>query len=483
MVGKLTGACHYCMERERMCEGIAEELQGIDLGDKRLNRRSVRVIESLAANPEASVNAACGEWKETLAAYRLFNNPAVEPAKILAPHLDATRRRIGEHAVVLVVQDTTELNYTDHPAEDAGCLNREDRFGLYDHSHLAVTPDGVCLGVVGAESFARTPESLGKTNERTKLPIQQKESFRWLSGYRLASDLVGQCPQTQIISVADSEADIYDIFLEAESHATAADFVIRAKEDRSTPERDPDSGPNVYCKVRDEVSASEVRVRKTINLPRTPKRKARQAELEIRALCVTVKPPHARSSLPAVAYNVVLVEEVGGPEDGSDVSWLLITTLPIDSQEDILCVIDYYVARWTIEVYFRVLKTGCRVEEMQLETTSRLENCLAFYRIIAWRVMYVTHMNRTSPSLPCTVLFDACEWKSVWRVTKKEELPATPPTLCEFIALLASLGGYNNRPSEPAPGPQPIWIGIRRMTDFAIAWLAFGPNEEKLVYK
>jgi hypothetical protein len=462
-----------------MCEGIADELEGIDLGDERLNKRSARVIELLAANPEASVNAACGKWDDTLAAYRLFNNPAVDPAKILQPHLDATRRRMQEHPVVLVLQDTTELDFTAHPAADAECLNREERRGFYDHTHLAVTPDSLCLGVVGVELFTRTPESLGKTQERKTLPIEAKESFRWLAGYRLASELARACPETRIVSVADSEADIYDIFLEAESHPTAAAFVIRGKEARGTLERDVDSGPAVFRKVRDEVAKSEVRVHQSIALPQTPKRAAREANLEIRAIEVAVKPPHARASLPSVTYNVVLVEEVGGPEDGTDVSWLLITTLPIGTPDEIQCVIDYYVARWTIEVYFRVLKTGCRVEEMQLETVHRVQNCLAFYRIIAWRVMYVTYLNRTCPSLPCTAVFTASEWKSVWRVATKEAIPATPPTLSEFVKLLAQLGGYNNRATESPPGPQPIWIGIRRMTDFAINWLAFGPEKDK----
>ena len=177
-----------------------------------------------------------------------------------------------------------------------------------------------------------------------------------------------------------------------------------------------------------------------------------------------------------MTYNVVLVDEVNGPANGTDVSWLLITTLPIDRVEDILRVVDYYVARWTIEVFFRVFKTGCRVEEIQLEKLSRLKNCLAFYKIIAWRIMYLTYMNRECPSLPCDAVFDDCEWMSVWRVVAKKELPETPPTLSEFMALLTRLGGYNNRAKELPPGPQPIWVGIRRMTDFAIARLELGPG-------
>jgi hypothetical protein len=459
-----------------MCESIASELQGIQLGDKRLNQRSERIIELLAADPEASINAACGGWGDTQAAYRFFDNEHVEPEQILQPHLDATKQRMRTQPVVLVVQDTTEFDFSKHPPKDAEHLNHEYRLGLYDHTHLAVTLSGLPLGVLGAEQFARTCESLGKSAERRKLPIEEKESFRWLSGYRLASELVVEFPATQIVSVADSEADIYDIFVEAAQHSSPADFVIRASEVRCTPERDQAAGRRVYRKVRDEVSDSTVRTRRTIDLSRTPKRQARQAEIEIRAIEVTVKPPYVRSYLPSVVLRMVLVEEVAGPQDGTDVSWLLITTLPIDTVEEIQRVLDYYVGRWSIEVYFRTLKTGCRVEEIQLETQHRLKNCLAFYKIIAWRVMYLTHLSRDCPSLPCTAVFAEAEWKSVWQIVTKKKLPKTPPGLAEFVSQLASLGGYNNRRTEAPPGPQAIWIGLRRMTDFARAWKTFGAN-------
>lgn len=136
-----------------MCAGIAAELDGIHLGDERLNRRSKQVIETLAANPEASINAACEGWAETLAAYRFFDNPAVTAEKILQPHREATVRRMREQAVVLMPQDTTEFDFTSHPPRNAQCLNTASRFGLYDHTHLAVTPDGLCLGVVGQQQF------------------------------------------------------------------------------------------------------------------------------------------------------------------------------------------------------------------------------------------------------------------------------------------------------------------------------------------
>ncbi len=463
--------------------GIGAELAGIDLGDKRLNRRSVKILETLAAQPQASTNAACQGWKETVAAYRLYDHAEVSPQKILAPHQQATRARIRQQPVTLIVQDTTEFDFTAHPPRDARCLDKSYRFGLYDHTSLAVTPEQVCLGVVGQQQFDRSAESLGKTDERASLPIEEKESYRWLQGYRLACDIARDCPDTQIVSVADAEADIYDIFVEAQQQEHAADFLIRAKEDRATPERDEEAGPAVYRKVRDEVQASPVRIRQTIALAQTPQRKAREAELEIRALRVTVKPPHARSYLPQVTYNVVSVEEVGGPGDGTDVSWLLVTTLPIDTDEQILTVLAYYLARWIIEVYFRVLKTGCTVEQIQLETMHRLKNCLAFYKIIAWRVLYLTYLNRACPDMPCDAVFADDEWQSVWQVVNKEPPPKTPPRLDVFVKLLAHLGGYNNRPKEPPPGPQVLWMGLRRMIDFTISWIAFQQLQSKVMYK
>jgi hypothetical protein len=459
-----------------MCEGIAAEFLGMDLGDERLNKRSVKIAEALAATPQASINGAIEEWSDTLAAYRFFRNPAVSPEEILRPHRAATEQRIRAEAVVLIVQDTTEYDFTSHPPQDARCLDAPERFGLYDHTHLAVTPDKLCLGVVGSEQFDRAPETLGKGRQRKALPIEQKESFRWLAGYRLACELQRSCSATRIISVADCEADIYEIFVEVEQQATPADFIIRARENRCTPQPDPAQGAHAYQKVRDQLAQAEVRFRRKVELPQTPKRQAREAELEIRALTIELKPPDTRRGLPRVSLQFVLVTEVGGPGDGTDVEWLLMTNLSIDSEKAILQIIDYYIARWAVEIYFRAFKTGCRVEEIQLETMHRLKNCLAFYKIIAWRIVYLTYLNRATPELPCTAVFADSEWKSVWQVAKKKSPPAEVPTLGEFMPLLTRLAGYNNRASERPPGPQVMWTALRRMLDFATAWRAFGPE-------
>ena len=220
-----------------------------------------------------------------------------------------------------------------------------------------------------------------------------------------------------------------------------------------------------------------MQTRLELELGETPKRKARTAHVEVRAQQVVLKAPYRSDvQLPDVTVNVVWVSEPNPPADVEPLDWMLITSLPIDNIDLILLVVKYYAARWVIEVYFRVLKSGCKVEKIQLETAERLQPCLMLYRIVAWRVVYVTMLGREYPNLPCDVLFSEAEWKSVYRIVRQIPPPESPPSLKEFIPMLAKLGGYNARKHDGPPGPQALWTGMRRMADFADAWLTFGPG-------
>lgn len=461
-----------------MMTWIGDELGGIDLGDRRLNRRVGKILESFWSDPQASVNAASHGWAESHGAYRFFDNNDVQAEKILEPHQQATAKRIARHEVVLVAQDTTELDYNAHPPEGAGPLTSKNRLGFLDHSQIALTPEGLCLGVVDVNIWARSPETFGESKKRQYDPIETKETYRWLEGYRRACQLAGEVPQTQIISVADCEGDIYELFVEAQRRgAEAADYVIRAGKTRCLTQRDPQASPSTHRKLQEEIAAAPLVAERELELPRTPKRKPRRAKLEIRAGRVRLKAPYRKqTTLPEVEINVVLVRETNPPPDEEAIEWLLVTSLPIDTLEEVLLVVDCYRGRWVIEVFFRVYKTGCQVERIQLETSDRLFRCLMLYKIVAWRVLYVTMLGRHAPDLPCDVLFTPDEWKPVWKITRSEPLPDTAPPLKGFLLLLGELGGHNGRRHDGPPGPQSLWVGIRRMTDFAIAWRAFGPE-------
>jgi hypothetical protein len=168
-----------------------------------------------------------------------------------------------------------------------------------------------------------------------------------------------------------------------------------------------------------------------------------------------------------VEINAVLVRETNAPEGEEAIEWLLLTSLPINSWKKVCRVIDYYCCRWQIELYFRVLKSGCQVEKLQLETAKRFKACVALYMIVAWRVMYTLMMGRECPELPCDQIFGDDEWKSVYAVVQREVPPKKPPTIGEIVPMIASLGGYLGRMHDGPPGPKVMWIGMQRMADLA----------------
>ncbi len=326
------------------------------MGQARRNQRCKLVMKRLAVDPQASINAACDGPSEMVSATRFFNNKAVREEDILAPHRQATLRRMKQEPVVLVIQDTTELDLTYEKlvVQGTGPLNDESRLGLLDHVQLAVTPQRLCLGVLGAKIWARDPETFRTCKQRKYDPIETKESYRWLEGYREACQVAAEVPNTQIISVGDAENDIYECFVEAEKAQSPAraEWIMRASENRATPERDEEAGPCTYRKLRDEIGSAPVIGKLTLQLPRTPKRKARQAELTVRAKRIRLKPPYRKEApLPEIALNVILVQERNAPQGEEPIEWLLLTSLPIKTFRQVKRAIAYYAARWPVEMF------------------------------------------------------------------------------------------------------------------------------------
>jgi len=481
------------MSQRNSC-GVApwaqEEMASAQLEDKRLNERLSKLLSDLGDRPGASIPAACGGHKEMTAAYRFFDNPKVTYAKVLEPHLAATRVRMAEQPVVLLVQDTTEANMTrpHQQVEGAGPLDEGTRRGAFAHAMEAFTPAGTPLGAVSLDIWTRqdppqTRSAREKELRRRCLPIEQKESFRWLQGLRTARQVAQELRQTQIVCIADSEADIYELFGEPRGERPV-DWLIRAYLDRCV-EGEADAAGQ---KIRDEVMAQPELFTQPITVrsqePKTAcetrkrrvTRKTRTTQVHVRAASVALRPPKRSGgvSLPSVAVNVVLVSEPDPPAGEPAVEWLLVTTLPIQTLEQVRQILQYYCVRWMIEVLFRTWKSGCRVEQRRFEHLDRLLPCLALYWIVAWRVLMLCRLGRSSPDLDCEVLLEPSEWQSVWRVTHQGPVPREPPKLAAMVRLIAQLGGYVNR-ADP-PGPQTLWLGLQRMHDLAWAWNTFGPG-------
>jgi hypothetical protein len=457
------------------------------LNDKRLNDRFAVILDRLSSKPNVSIPGACKGWSETLAAYRFFDNAKLSPERLLAPHVEATTRRAREYPVVLVAQDTTEIEWTRKQEKVGGPLTDENRWGAYAHPCLVLTPERVPLGVIHANLWTRDPDDFHKRNERAYKPLEEKESFRWLVGYRQSCRLAEECPQTRVVCLSDSEGDIYECLQEGvtETNGRCADWIVRACQDRRL---QAPSGQKLYAAVSQAAVCGQATVEVSAREQKTGDgsrrrgaRSARQAKVTIRATTVTLKAPErrgaAKTSLRNVSVNVVMVREESPPTGEEPIEWVLITSLPIDTPAAVRHVVEYYCCRWEIEIYFRVLKSGCQVEELQLETTERMLACLSVYLIVAWRVMFVTMMGRACPEMSSEVILDVSEWQSVHVLLHGGDPPEEPPSLGEAIVMIASLGGHLDRKHDGPPGPKCMWIGIQRMRDFSQAWNAFGPGK------
>jgi hypothetical protein len=476
---------------------VAEEMRTADLPDKRLNARLGEVLSQLGARPTASIPAACGGRAEMEAAYRLFDNDRVTFANILEAHQEATRRRLSGQAVLILVQDTTEIDLTrpEQQVVGTGPLAKPTQRGALLHVLHAFTPDGTPLGTLRASAWARDEGPARRQRlthaERLATPLEEKESYRWVEALRQARAEAQRQPSAQMICVADSEADIYEVLAEGVSGPPSAEWVVRACQNRALQEGGGEGG-SAAGYLRERLVAQPVLFTQRIAVRgrqakvacsrrgREQPRASRQADVEVRAARVTLRPPHRPGQkLPAVPLNVVLVREPNPPPGDVPVEWLLLTSLPIDHIDQVRQVTAYYGVRWMVEVFFRTLKSGCRAEGRRFEHIDRQLRCLAVYLIIAWRTLYVCRLGRACPEVSCEAIFEPAEWKSVYRVARNQPPPSQPPSLGELVRLVAQLGGYVDRPRADPPGPQAIWLGLQRMHDFALCWQRFGPDAPK----
>lgn len=448
-----------------MIEWIDQELQTMDLGDQRLNARAVQLLGRMMSQPNASLPGACHGWAETQAAYRFFTNGKVSSEKVLSPHKSAVKARMAGRDTVLCIQDTTEVDYSSKKdIEGLGKLSWETRQGLLIHPTLAVTPSRLCLGVLDHLIWSRDKQEHGKAKDCGKKEIEEKESYRWIEGYRAVCAASREMPQTRCVYIADRESDIYELFLEGQAQSHAADYLVRAAYDRLLEEEGSLSEALLTAPELGEIE---------FELPPSHKRKNKPVVQTLKAVRVKLASPRRHEDKEGVEVTVILAQERKPPKGEEPITWLLVSNRLITTKEDAIETLQWYVCRWQIEVYFRILKSGCKIEELQLEHADRLRPALALYMIVAWRVLYLTVLGRECPDIPCDVIFETKEWHAIYTVSEKKQPPAKPPTLSEMLRMTAQLGGFPGRKSDGEPGPKTVWIGLQRARDFVLALDAY----------
>jgi hypothetical protein len=424
----------------------AEEFKKIDLGDVRLNARAVLLAERLSSKPMESIPNACSGWSETQAAYRFLSNEKANWQELMESHWACCVERMRAHAVVLNIQDTTELDFNGRQTEGLGPLSYEAQRGMYLHPTYAVTPEREPLGVMDAWMWSR------ECRDQDGVRGGMKESTRWLEGYERVAQQALALPEVRQVYVADREADILALLQKAASLDHAADYLIRSQHNRALPE-----GGKLWQRVSQAPVLGRVRFR----LPRGRGRQEREVEQTIQVERV----PLAGGREGALEVTCVIAREVAPPSGAKAVEWRLLTNRAVDTLAQAVELIDWYRVRWEIELFFLILKEGCRVEALQLTRLPRLENALALYMVIAWRLNRLMRLGRSLPDLEASLLFEPEEWQAAYILNKKKP-PKQVPSLNSVIRLIAQLGGFLGRKGDGEPGAKTLWLGMRDIAIF-----------------
>jgi len=451
-----------------------EELGQALLGDRRLVQRACRLARAFWARPQASIPQACGSRAQTKAAYRFFDNPRVTLNALLSSHTQATARRMVTEPVVLAVQDTTSLNYSTHPAtEMLGLIGSQaDTFiGMLVHSTLAFNGAGTPLGLLDVQCWTRPAEDFGKKHDRYERALEAKESVRWLRSLQQLERLQSQCPNTRLVSVGDREADIYELFVWAREKPGRPALLIRAERDRLLAQ----SQEHLTQHLAQQPVAGHLE----LHVPSRGQRAARLARLSVRFAAVELRPPKRKTQMGTVRVWAVRAREDNPPAQVEPLCWDLLTTCRVEDFDGAIEKLRWYSGRWGIEVFHRVLKSGCQIETRQLAGADRLDACLAIDMIVAWRIYHLTKLGREVPAMPCTVFFEEHEWKALLAyVRQTPEEPPEVPTLREAVRMVAGLGGFLGRKGDGEPGTETLWLGLQRLDDLSGMYRVFRPTKK-----
>lgn len=463
---KLRAGCVARMTlRAKAADWAEDEFGACRLHDARRQERLLTLARDFYARPTANIPQACSSRAKTKAAYRFLDHKETTMQTLLQPHYQATAARVARESIVLAVQDTTSLNYTAHAATEGlgpiGSVAKGPQ-GLHLHSTLAFNVEGTPLGFLDVQCWARDKEEAGQKEQRRKLPIEERESGKWLKSYRTLATVQAQLNNTTLVSVGDREADLYDLFREATQAPKGPKLLVRATHNRQLQDE--------QARLWETLEAQPASGIQVLEVPRSGKRPARTARMAIRFAAVSLLPTTRHKTrykgAPAIPVWAILAQEQDAPSNIESLEWMLVTTLAVESFAQAIEKLMWYTRRWGIEVLHRTLKSGCRIEQRQLGQVARLEACLAIDLVVAWRIYHLSKLGREVPDAPCTLYFEEAEWKALMVFTDRNPVPPSkPPTMREATHRVAGLGGFLGRKGDGEPGTQTLWLGLQRLDD------------------
>lgn len=432
----------------------------VELGDSRRNERAVAVGAAIAAHPDWSLPEQMEGWNELRAAYRLFNKADVSHQRLSQPHWQQTQAQVqaSPSDVVLFIQDTTELDYSSHSQTTGlGVIGKGTTQGLLVHSCLAVIPrpeNPDILGLAGQQVWARaaTPTRQGSGSKRT---AARTEGDKWAEIVEAIGPAPAQGPQLWV-SVGDRESDVFSYFRRCREQNWHS--LVRVSQNRViTTETQAQSHLKCYAR------SLPAQAHKTLSLRGRNGEPKRTVALNLAWAPVTIHPPKTgpeRKSSPQSAWCIRCWEDAP-----NGLEWILLTTVdPALYSPQVQ--VEWYADRWLIEEYHKCLKTGCQVQQRQLETAAGLMNLLGFLAIVSVRLLQLRTLSRLEPDTPAEQVIPPLLLKIV---RARLGLFSTQFSLAQFWQAVARLGGFIGRKSDGQPGWQTLWKGWIRLQDWAWA--------------
>jgi Transposase DNA-binding/Transposase Tn5 dimerisation domain len=459
--------------RIRVRSFIEHEFDSLDLGDERLEQRGRKLLGDLYCAPGESYLSASKNWAAAKGAYRFVDNDAVTVDKLLQPHVEKLIERCHEEEEILCIGDTTEMCLKKRPGTvGLGPLNYTGRRGFMMHPLWVVTPERLPLGIGDVRYITRSDEELGrKTGAYRDVPLEQRESAKWSWSLEATSKLRDGLGEKAplVTAIFDREGDIFAVLSEAVANRERYRLIVRGEKQRFR--ADKKGSPPVW----EDLLGQAVNGRITLEVPAGPKRKRRTAVLAVRWAKVLIKPPRVRAPKvpemsPVEIYAIDAIEEKP-PSKSDRIEWRLFTTIPVTSLEEAKGCIDRYACRWTIEWLFRTLKSQCDTEKRQFRSAEKLQKTIVQDMLVAFTIIYISMIRRVRPNQPCTLLFRESEWQALWTYSYEDPLPDRPPDIEEMIELLADIGGYIGRKSDPPPGPKVFRRALMQLPAIERMWL------------
>jgi len=431
-----------------------EEFSGIDFGDKRRDNRLIDIINNISSQPGSSIPKQNRDWYNTKATYEFYKNEQVSLSALKKTLMSYGAKQVEDEMKLLIIHDISNIGFNDLQAEGLGYLDNKEGRGVLCYSSLAATPEGLPLSLLYQHTWVRPLEELGKSAGRKRRNFEDKESYRWYEGMREVNNLLGKAVHR--IHIADREADVYELFFHA--YEANTDLLIRARHNRKVVGKSP-----VWDLVAEQPQAASI----TLEIPDPTGKKQRSVKAEVRYQQVKIlRPINSENQYESVTLNAIEIKETLSKEMSQEdvIHWKLLTTLEVQSVNDVLQYIKWYTYRWLIERFHYVLKSGTKIEELQLAQAPSLQKAIAVYSIAAFRIMQLVYQSRHHPNVTCEVILTSTQWKTLYiLIHMKKEIPIQPPTLYQAVMWIGRLGGHLGRKSDGPPGLKTVWLGYQKL--------------------